>query len=222
MERALAVLVGGVGIVLLTLSAVAWSGQGRGGGGGVEVLAFRADARTLEADEPARLLGALRSSTTEAAPVPPRLAGGADVPTSSSVPPGPASPPDAPGPTLPPTLAATMAEVSSGAVRFEVARADLDGRAHEVLERLGRELAAHPDVVVVVRGHTDSTGPDELNLELSARRAQVVAERLVAAGARPDQTLTTGLGPTQPVADNATDDGRRANRRSEVVDGRPS
>jgi outer membrane protein OmpA-like peptidoglycan-associated protein len=73
---------------------------------------------------------------------------------------------------------------------------------------------------VSVRGHTDSTGSPEFNLELSARRAQVVADRLVAAGARPGQLVTAGMGPAEPVADNGTDDGRRANRRSEVVDGR--
>lgn len=221
MERAVAVLVGGVGIVLLTLAAVAWSGPGDARGGGVDVLAFRPDARALEAAEVARLLGALRRASTTAAGggAPSSMATAAEsTPVGST----PASP-EATGVTtaaLPPALDAAMAEVSAGAVRFEVAQAELDQRAQEVLDRLGRELAAHPDVAVVVRGHTDSTGSAEFNLELSARRAEVVADRLLAAGARPSQLVATGVGPAEPVADNGTDDGRRANRRSEVVEGR--
>jgi outer membrane protein OmpA-like peptidoglycan-associated protein len=211
MERAVAVLVGGVGVVLLTLAGLAWSGPDDGRGGGVEVLALQPAASTAG---DTRQLATLMGLVDRASPTETTAAATSSSATSTTV----AAP--APPVVLPAAVSEVLARISAGAIRFEVARADLDDGARAVLADLAAQLRAHPDVVVLVRGHTDSTGTVEFNRELSVRRAQVVAEALVALGVPPHQLATAGAGPTEPIADNATPDGRQANRRSEVLDGR--
>lgn len=66
---------------------------------------------------------------------------------------------------------------------------------------------------VEVRGHTDSAGPDEYNLDLSQRRANTVMDYLIGQGVEASRITATGYGETQPVADNETAEGRAQNRR---------
>ena len=68
----------------------------------------------------------------------------------------------------------------------------------------------------MVKGHTDSVGSDAYNDKLSLRRAESVAAYLVSQGVDADKVKTAGLGESQPLADNATDDGRAQNRRVEI------
>lgn len=68
-----------------------------------------------------------------------------------------------------------------------------------------------------VQGHTDSTGSAERNRQLSLERAQRVAGALALYGVDPARLEPRGFGPDNPVADNATDEGRRQNRRVELV-----
>jgi OOP family OmpA-OmpF porin len=65
----------------------------------------------------------------------------------------------------------------------------------------------------VVEGHTDSVGNDDYNQKLSQRRADAVRKYLVDKGIAGARLTATGLGETQPVADNGTADGRAQNRR---------
>lgn len=69
---------------------------------------------------------------------------------------------------------------------------------------------------LLVVGHTDSTGPESYNLGLSERRAEAAASYLIEEGVAADQITTSGMGESQPVADNATREGRAMNRRVEV------
>ena len=69
--------------------------------------------------------------------------------------------------------------------------------------------------MIEVSGHTDNTGDPEINRTLSQRRAEAVRAALVAGGAPADQLVAKGYGSGQPVADNATEDGRFRNRRIE-------
>ena len=83
-----------------------------------------------------------------------------------------------------------------------------------------REAAARlrqlpPGTVIEVSGHTDNTGDPEINRTLSQRRAEAVRAGLVADGVPADQLVAKGYGSDQPVADNATEDGRFRNRRIE-------
>ncbi|MEM7078858.1 MAG: OmpA family protein [Pseudomonadota bacterium] len=71
------------------------------------------------------------------------------------------------------------------------------------------------DTTVEVAGHTDDKGDAEVNLRLSQRRAEVVAKHLVRHGVLAEQIVAVGYGETQPIADNADDAGRKANRRIE-------
>ena len=69
---------------------------------------------------------------------------------------------------------------------------------------------------ITIAGHTDSVGSDEMNKALSLKRADAV-RYLVMHGMAPDRIKTEGAGKSQPIADNATPDGRANNRRVEII-----
>ena len=102
-------------------------------------------------------------------------------------------------------------------IRFDtgsdVPRPESEGPLTELLST----LQAQPGWRVAVEGHTDAVASDQLNLELSARRARSVVAWLVKRGIAPDRLEAKGLGRTRPVADNASAQGRALNRRVEVA-----
>ncbi len=103
-------------------------------------------------------------------------------------------------------------------LKFEFDSSDLTAEDRTQLDSALSNLKNFPaDVVssikVNVAGHTDSRGRDAYNQGLSERRAASVRDYLVAGGFPAGQIDTVGYGETQPVADNATDEGRAANRR---------
>ncbi|MDP5132949.1 MAG: OmpA family protein [Paraglaciecola sp.] len=71
---------------------------------------------------------------------------------------------------------------------------------------------------IYVVGHTDATGTATLNQKLSEQRARFIAEQLVALGAKPERLFYEGVGQSQPIASNDTEDGRARNRRFELHD----
>jgi OOP family OmpA-OmpF porin len=74
-----------------------------------------------------------------------------------------------------------------------------------------------PNVVGEISGHTDSTGPVEFNRALSQRRADAVKQFFVDGGIDPDRITIIGLGESDPIAENTTPEGRRQNRRVDIV-----
>jgi hypothetical protein len=74
-----------------------------------------------------------------------------------------------------------------------------------------------PDTSLVILGHTDSVGSDEYNNDLSINRSASVMQQLAQRGVNLKQMSTVGIGEAQPVATNATEDGRSQNRRVEFV-----
>jgi OOP family OmpA-OmpF porin len=74
-------------------------------------------------------------------------------------------------------------------------------------------LKKHPRVKVEIQGHTDSTGPAAYNVKLSQRRADAVRSYLIDSGVNGDQLVSRGYGAKEPVASNATVEGRAKNRR---------
>ena len=104
-----------------------------------------------------------------------------------------------------------------GDVLFDVGQATLKPGAVNEIVRLAQFLQENPERRVSIEGHTDSTGSVNTNLVLSQRRAEAVADTLVAAGVPRQRIMASGLGPDFPVASNATAAGRQQNRRVEVV-----
>lgn len=80
-----------------------------------------------------------------------------------------------------------------------------------------RYLAEHKDKKLLLTGHTDSSGPEDVNMELSRDRANDVKARLRKAGVSSEQIIVKAKGETEPKADNSTMSGRKANRRVTVV-----
>lgn len=78
-------------------------------------------------------------------------------------------------------------------------------------------LKADEQLRLSVEGHTDNSGSQSHNQQLSQARAEAVRNRLVGDGIAADRLTAKGYGQSQPVADNATEDGRRENRRVELV-----
>ena len=78
-------------------------------------------------------------------------------------------------------------------------------------------LNAYPDSTVQILGHTDNTGDAGYNQDLSYRRAQSVADVLVAEGVSSGRVQPIGRGESQPVASNLTPEGKQQNRRVEIV-----
>ena len=104
-----------------------------------------------------------------------------------------------------------------GNVTFATDSSDLSPAFFDVLASVGKVLSEFDQTVVEVAGHTDSTGSDAYNQALSERRSSSVAAYLQSQGVNPQRLITIGLGESMPVADNATAEGRQANRRVEIT-----
>jgi outer membrane protein OmpA-like peptidoglycan-associated protein len=102
-------------------------------------------------------------------------------------------------------------------VLFDTASATLKPGAREKLARVAGILAAHPDLMIEVEGHTDSVGGDDYNQRLSERRAESVRAYLVQQKIPPTALDAEGFGESRPVATNDTSAGRQQNRRVELV-----
>ncbi|WP_157215047.1 OmpA family protein [Flavisphingomonas formosensis] len=84
------------------------------------------------------------------------------------------------------------------------------------LNDVASTLASYEKTYIDVYGHTDSTGNDAINIPLSQNRARSVADYLSSRGVNRARIGTQGFGSSQPVASNATPEGRQANRRVEI------
>ncbi|WP_313644698.1 OmpA family protein [Pseudomonas sp.] len=105
----------------------------------------------------------------------------------------------------------------SGKVLFGSDLDSLNSASRAIVERIGRALLEVGIAGVRVDGHADASGKASYNQLLSERRAQSVANVLIAVGMPAQNIRTRGLGSTQPVADNRTSAGRTENRRVSIV-----
>lgn len=108
-----------------------------------------------------------------------------------------------------------VAEIAG--VQFATGAATLNPEAREALARFSGIVGTYPELRFKIEGHTDTTGSAETNKNLSLQRAITVRDYLVGQGADASAIEVEGLGPDQPVADNATAEGRARNRRVEIV-----
>ncbi len=104
----------------------------------------------------------------------------------------------------------------AGNVLFDFDKSDLTPAAKAQLDTLMDKLRNADVVSIKVIGHTDSKGSDAYNQALSERRASSVAAYLLSQGLAPNKLTSEGRGESEPVADNATDEGRAENRRVEL------
>lgn len=104
-----------------------------------------------------------------------------------------------------------------GNVTFDVDSAGLRSEFFEVLDSVALVVEEYDRTVLVIDGHTDSSGPNSYNQRLSERRAQAVADYLTNRGIRPVRIGAYGYGEDYPVADNGSAEGRRQNRRVELT-----
>lgn len=89
-------------------------------------------------------------------------------------------------------------------------------KVNQDLSSLSGQLSQYDSGSIRIIGHTDSRGSEEYNQALSEKRAQAVADYLVGKGVSPERLTVEGMGESQPVADNATAEGRAENRRVEI------
>jgi outer membrane protein OmpA-like peptidoglycan-associated protein len=102
-------------------------------------------------------------------------------------------------------------------VLFDFNKYTLKPEARERLARISGIVLAYPDLKLEVEGYTDAIGSDEYNQTLSEKRAESVRDYLVSSGVNMNNVVAAGMGKADPVADNSTADGRRLNRRVEMI-----
>ena len=85
------------------------------------------------------------------------------------------------------------------------------------LSKLAEHLDKNDSLTAIIKGHTDSTGSEEYNIELSQRRAEAVKKYLVSLGIDSNRIQAKGMGSAESKADNSTLEGRLMNRRVEVI-----
>jgi outer membrane protein OmpA-like peptidoglycan-associated protein len=101
-------------------------------------------------------------------------------------------------------------------VTFAVDSTEISPGFRTTLDQISNSLVQYPNSLIDVMGHTDSTGSDAYNEDLSKRRADAVAGYLTMRGVSRARIETIGYGERYPIADNATAEGRARNRRVEI------
>jgi len=107
--------------------------------------------------------------------------------------------------------------IMPGNITFSSGNANIDQSFLSVLDSVVLVLKEFDKTLIVVAGHTDSTGSDALNQSLSERRAQSVSTYLKTTGVIAERLEVVGFGETQPVASNKTKAGKELNRRVEIT-----
>lgn len=104
-----------------------------------------------------------------------------------------------------------------GGSEFSPGSAVLTEDGQRVVSGFLNDLGSTDGLVFLVAGHTDSVGSEERNYELGQKRAGSVARYLIKQGIDPFRVTSTSYGEDNPVADNTTKDGKRQNRRIEIL-----
>ncbi|MFV1987871.1 MAG: OmpA family protein [Gemmatimonadota bacterium] len=113
---------------------------------------------------------------------------------------------------------ADVGRVATQGILFDTDSDRLRPESTPTLDEIGQMLEEHPDLQLTIEGHTDSTGDETHNQELSERRAESVTRFLIDRyGIAEDRLIATGFGESKPVDSNDTPAGRQNNRRVELV-----
>ena len=101
-------------------------------------------------------------------------------------------------------------------ILFDFNKSSLKAEAKEQLDKFAAEMSDMTETGITVCGHTDNVGSEAANKRISLQRAESVGNYLTQKGIAKDRIVTNGLGFDEPVADNATEEGRAQNRRVEI------
>jgi outer membrane protein OmpA-like peptidoglycan-associated protein len=144
--------------------------------------------------------------------------------TSANTAPADATPPSAPASAPAPGISDASlysALEEKGRVvlplTFLPGRPDLDADSEPVIDSVVAMMQKNPDLLLEIDGYTDTTGDPGENQRLSAERAELIRDVLVAENIQKNRLVAVGLGGVQPVADNDTPEGREKNRRIELA-----
>lgn len=102
-------------------------------------------------------------------------------------------------------------------IMFDTNSSVVKSGAFDEINRVARVLNQYPETTMRIAGHTDSTGAETYNQQLSERRAEAVKQALAGQGVSPARMTAVGFGESQPIADNNTEAGRQMNRRVTIT-----
>ncbi len=133
------------------------------------------------------------------------------------LPPPPAPPPPAMAAAAPSPPPAVKKKIVLRGVNFDFNKFNIRPDAAPILDEAAKTLQEYGDITIAVNGYTDSIGSDAYNQALSVRRADAVKAYLESHGVNGTRMSVKGFGKADPVASNATPEGRAQNRRVELI-----
>jgi outer membrane protein OmpA-like peptidoglycan-associated protein len=129
--------------------------------------------------------------------------------------PPPPPPPPAPVAEEPPPPPKVVEKIVLNGIQFDFDKAVIKDQYYPILDEGIAALEKHPEKKVAVEGYTCNIGTEDYNLRLSDKRAEAVKTYMLEKGIAVERLSTMGYGEANPVADNATREGREMNRRVE-------
>ena len=106
--------------------------------------------------------------------------------------------------------------IMPGNITFDTNKSDIKPNFYSTLNKVAQVLAEDTKSGILVTGYTDNTGNDSINIPLSQRRAQSVANYIASQGVSTTRINSQGMGAANPIADNTTAAGKEQNRRVEI------
>jgi outer membrane protein OmpA-like peptidoglycan-associated protein len=101
-------------------------------------------------------------------------------------------------------------------IQFEGTSSNLSGASQFEIENLVSILKKYPNTRIEIGGHTDNTGDQASNMQISRDRANAVYQELIKKGIEASRMTAVGYGPSKPTATNDTPEGRAQNNRTEI------
>jgi outer membrane protein OmpA-like peptidoglycan-associated protein len=105
----------------------------------------------------------------------------------------------------------------AAALKFEIGQVNINAKSLQGLDSLVQIMTLYPKTSLVITGHTDNTGTIKINNRLSLLRAKKVQAYLIKKGLAENRTTLIGMADAQPIASNATKEGRTQNRRADLT-----
>lgn len=106
---------------------------------------------------------------------------------------------------------------SANSILFDTGKYELEPSGQKFLDRVANIMLTKTKKNAIIEGHTDNVGGATFNQDLSELRALTVMKGLVDRGVPKNRLKAVGYGVARPVADNSTDNGRRLNRRTDII-----